>query len=284
MSRRNPMNERYTAERPDKASGATRKGASSAKPVRAAAASVRVETNKARMTRRQKLNAESNMSKEERKAERAKQREKDNIAYSATTILTEQDEKYKKYKRWWWALLIAAVVFTAISWAAMSTNFGGPVFSIVVLVLAYGSIIAALAVDFIAVRKRRNLYRDKVAAMPQRQVERIVEDHYTERGAKDAATKARKAAKKAGKSAEEQQAAYDETYAAVMKGKSVSANEAPESSKKTKKGSKGTKVTQVASSEETDGALSEADEEAAKEEARLAAARKAALDFANSRR
>ena len=207
MSRRNPMNERYTAERTDKPAGATRKGASSAKPVRAAAASVRVETNKARMTRRQKMTAESTMSKEEKKAERAKQRERDNLAYSAVTILTEQDEKYKKYKRWWWALLIAAVVFTAISWVAMSTNFGGPVFSIVILVLAYASIIAALALDFIVVRKRRNFHRDKVAAMSQKQVERIVEEHYTERAAKDAAAKARKEAKKAGKSQAEQQEA-----------------------------------------------------------------------------
>lgn len=147
MSRRSPTNDRYVAEKNDKPAGATKRSASSAKPSRPAAASVRMETNKARQTRRQKAVAESTMTKEERKAQRAKEREKENLLYTATTILLGEDEKYKLYKRIWWGLLIGAVVFTALSWATLANETAGPVLSVVVLVLAYGCIIGALILD-----------------------------------------------------------------------------------------------------------------------------------------
>lgn len=215
MSLRNPQNERYTVERDGRAPGATRPHAGSAKPASKAAASVRVQTPKSKMSGRQRAMAQATMSKEEKKAQRAKEREAENLSYTAVTTLTNKDERYKKLRRIWWGLLIAAVVFTALSWATLAVNMG-TVLSAVVLVLAYAAIIGALVMDFTVIRRRRNYFRDRVAAMSRKQVERIVEDSYVERKAVEEAKKAKKEAKKGGAAAQEQQAAYDAAYKRVM--------------------------------------------------------------------
>ncbi len=314
MSRRNPQNERYTVEQEGRRAGSTAPKAGSAKPASKAAASVRIQTSKSSMSKKQKVVAQQTMTKEEKKAQRAQERELENLVYTATTVLTNKDEKYKKLRRIWWGLLIAAVVFTALSWITLSTGFGGQVLSIVVLVLAYAGIIGALIMDFTVIRKRRNVFRDKVNSMTRKQVERVVEESYAERQAADAAKKARKEAKKAGKSASEQEAAAAEAAAAVLSASSkrradADAAEAAaekgtvyrKAKGKGKKGAKGgkpaaekasdaegtTKITEVvadgAGAAET-AATSETDAAAAAEEARLEAARKAARDFANSKR
>lgn len=314
MSRRNPQNERYTVEQEGRRAGSTAPKAGSAKPASKAAASVRIQTSKSSMSKKQKVVAQQTMTKEEKKAQRAKERELENLVYTATTTLTNKDAQYKKLRRIWWGLLISAVVFTALSWITLSTGFGGQVLSIVVLVLAYAGIIGALIMDFTVIRKRRNVFRDKVNSMTRKQVERVVEESYAERQAADAAKKARKEAKKAGKSASEQEAAAAEAAAAVLSASSkrradADAAEAAaekgtvyrKAKGKGKKGAKGgkpaaekasdaegtTKITEVvadgAGAAET-AATSETDAAAAAEEARLEAARKAARDFANSKR
>lgn len=215
MTQRNPMNDRYTT---DRAGGATRKGSTSMKPASKAAASVRVQSKKRSSTPRRgmaaALSGDSGKSKEQRRAERAKQREQEDLLYTASSVLCGKDEKYRRLRRWWWGLLAGAVVFTVLSWAMLSTQVGGTVLSVVVLVLAYASIIGALVMDVTVVRKRRNLFRDKVNSMSKKQVERIVEQNYVERRAKDAGRKARRAARK-DKSADPQQA-YQEAYEATM--------------------------------------------------------------------
>lgn len=298
MSQRNPQNERYTVEREGRAPGSTKPKAGSAKPASKAAASVRVQTNKSTMTKRQKAAAEATMSKEEKKAQRAKEREAENMVYTAITVLTNKDEKYKKLRRVWWALLISAVVFTALSWVTLSTGVGGQVLSVVVLVLAYAGIIGALIMDFTVIRKRRNVFRDKVNAMTKKQVERIVEESYVERTAVEEGKKAAKAARKAGKSKEEQQAAREQAMRDVLnagkaKRAADDAAEAAEQSAKAGKGGKAAKtgsttVTEVAADADASaGAAAEnAPAEASAEEleeARKAAARKAARDFAASK-
>ena len=304
MSRRNPQNERYTVEKDERRVGSTAPKAGSAKPASKAAASVRVQTSRSTMSKRQKTMADQSMTKEEKKAAKAKERELENLIYTATTVLTNKDEKYKKLRRIWWGLLISAVVFTALSWITLSTGVGGQVLSIVVLVLAYAGIIGALIMDFTVIRKRRNVFRDKVNAMTRKQVERVVEESYAERTATDAAKKARKAAKKAGQSAAEQQTAYDEAYAAVMnessskraaadaadaaaekgtvyrKAKGKGKNAKKPAQAKAAEGEGVTKVSEVVV--ESDAAA--AGEGDAAEQARLEAARKAARDFANSKR
>ena len=294
MSQRSPQNDRYTVEREGRAPGSTRPKGGSAKPATRAGASVRIETPKSQMTKRQKAMAEQTMSKEEKKAQRAKERELENAIYTATTVLTNKDEKYKKLRRVWWALLIAAVVFTVLSWATLASGIGGAVLSTVVLVLAYVGIIGALVMDFTVIRKRRNVFRDRANAMTRKQVDRIIEESYAEKQADDAAKKARKEAKKAGKSAAEQDAAADAARAeALAPGKAKRAAEEAEEAAKGARGAKGkkgagagsTKVSVVsedgaAQTEDAEAAGSEAD---AAEEARKEAARKVAREFAASK-
>ena len=304
MSRRNPQNERYTVEQDGRRAGSTAPKAGSAKPASKAAASVRIQTSKSSMSKKQKVMAEQTMTKEEKKAKRAQERELENLIYTATTVLTNKDEKYKKLRRIWWGLLIAAVIFTILSWVTLSTGFGGQALSVVVLVLAYAGIIGALIMDFTVIRKRRNVFRDKVNAMTRKQVERVVEESYAERTAADAAKKARKEARKAGKSAAEQEEAAKQAAAEVLSASSskraaAEAEDAQGTVYRKAKGKKGaskgagekaagsTKVSEVAPETVVAGeaaATAEADVAAAAEEARLAAARKAAQDFANSRR
>lgn len=297
MSQRNPQNERYTVEREGRAPGSTRPSAGSARPASKAGASVRMEPTKTKMTKRQKVMAETTMSKEEKKARRAKERELENLIYTATTVLTNKDEKYKKLRRIWWGMLIAAVVFTGLSWATLATNVGGAVLSTVVLVLAYAGIIGALIMDFTVIRKRRNVFRDRVNAMTKKQVERIVEESYTERTATDAAKKAKKDAKKAHKDAAEQEAAYQAAYNEVMAaGKSKRAAEDAADAQASGKGARGkgakagsTKVSVVSDTqgEQGDSAADASTgvdaEAAAAEEARKAAALKVAREFAASK-
>ena len=241
MSQRNPQNERYTVERETRAPGSTRPSAGAAKPASKAAASVRIEQSKSQMTRRQRALAEQTMSKEERKAQRAKERELENAIYTATTILTNDDPKYKQLRRIWWALLITAVVFVVLSWATLATGIGGQVLSTVVIVIAYIGIIGALIMDFTVIRKRRNVFRDKVNAMTRKQVDRIIEDSYLERTAEEAAKKARKEAKKAGKSTSEQDAAAEAARAEVLSATKAKrrAEDAAEAASKVAKGTKG---------------------------------------------
>lgn len=243
MSQRNPQNERYTVERENRAPGSTRPSAGAAKPASKAAASVRIEQSKSQMTRRQRALAEQTMSKEERKAQRAKERELENAIYTATTILTNDDPKYKQLRRIWWALLITAVVFVVLSWATLATGIGGQALSTVVIVIAYIGIIGALIMDFTVIRKRRNVFRDKVNAMTRKQVDRIIEDSYLERTAEEAAKKARKEAKKAGKSTSEQDAAAEAARAEVLSATKAKrrAEDAAEAASKVAKGAKGAK-------------------------------------------
>lgn len=296
MARRNPMNDRYTKEK-ETGSGATRSGATSMKPVRSAASSVRTAPKKpAGGTRRTRMMAEANMSKEEKKALRAKQREEENTLYTASSILCNKDAKYKKLRKFWWALLAAAVVFTALSWVTLSSGFGGQVLSVVVLVLAYASIIGALVMDFTVVRKRRNYFRDQVNSMSKKAVERIVEENYLERVAKEASKKAKKEARKAKKSPAEIEeagrAAYDTAMKASAKGgKSAEAAGAEASGKggKGKAAAKGpkdaagsTSITPVGDATGS-GASGVAEVSVSEEEARKAAAAKAAREYAASK-
>lgn len=311
MSQRNPQNERYTVERETRAPGSTRPSAGAAKPASKAAASVRIEQSKSQMTRRQRALAEQTMSKEERKAQRAKERELENAIYTATTILTNDDPKYKQLRRIWWALLITAVVFVVLSWATLATGIGGQVLSTVVIVIAYIGIIGALIMDFTVIRKRRNVFRDKVNAMTRKQVDRIIEDSYLERTAEEAAKKARKEAKKAGKPTSEQDAAAEAARAEVLSATRAKrrAEDAAEAASKVAKGAKSakgkaakagkgaqgggtTKVSVVSedgsvpAGEETPSSGAADDAAAADEaaeEARKEAARKIAREFAASK-
>lgn len=268
MSMRNPQNERYTVEREGRSQGGSKPRAASAKPASKAAASVRTTSKPKPKNAKQRAMAEMNMSKEEKRAIRAKEREADNIAYTAVDILTRKDEKYKKLRRTWWVLLVLAVVFTVLSWATMTMNVPMAV-NVAALILAYAAIIGALVMDFTVVRKCRNKHRDKVAAMTRKQQERLILEEQTLAAARDAAKKAKKEAKKAGKSAAEAEAAAQAASDAVLAGKPVAQDGEDEATKPEPEPAKKAKA---------------APEPLTPEQERLAAAEKVARDFANSKR
>ena len=267
MSMRNPQNERYTVEREGRSQGSVKPRTASAKPASKAGASVRTTSKPKPKNAKQRAMAEMNMSKEEKKAARAKEREAENVAYTAIDILTRKDARYKKLRRIWWVLLVVAVIFTVLSWATVSIH----AVNIVSLVLAYASIISALVMDFTVVRKCRNKHRDKVASMTRKQQERIVYEAQVEAGAKAAAKAARKEAKKAGKSAVEIEAAAKEASDMAMAGvKPADDSEAADQA--------------TAKEEEPKKKVKEPAAPLTPEEERLAAAAQVAREFANSKR
>lgn len=270
MSMRNPQNERYTVEREGRSQGSVKPRTASAKPASKAGASVRTTSKPKPKNAKQRAMAEMNMSKEEKKAARAKEREAENVAYTAIDILTRKDARYKKLRRIWWALLVVAVIFTVLSWPTVSIEMPLAV-NIVSLVLAYAAIISALVMDFTVVRKCRNKHRDKVASMTRKQQERIVYEAQVEAGAKAAAKAARKEAKKAGKSAAEIEAAAKEACDMAMAGvKPADDSEAADQA--------------TAKDEEPKKKAKEPAAPLTPEEERLAAAAQVAREFANSKR
>lgn len=270
MSMRNPQNERYTVEREGRSQGSIKPRTASAKPASKAGASVRTTSKPKPKNAKQRAMAEMNMSKEEKKAARAKEREAENVAYTAIDILTRKDARYKKLRRIWWALLVVAVIFMVLSWATVGIQMPLAV-NIVSLVLAYAAIISALVMDFTVVRKCRNKHRDKVASMTRKQQERIVYEAQVEAGAKAAAKAARKEAKKAGKSAAEIKAAAKEASDMAMAGvKPADDSEAADQA--------------TAKDEEPKKKAKEPAAPLTPEEERLAAAAQVAREFANSKR
>ena len=270
MSMRNPQNERYTVEREGRSQGSVKPRTASAKPASKAGASVRTTSKPKPKNAKQRAMAEMNMSKEEKKAARAKEREAENVAYTAIDILTRKDARYKKLRRIWWVLLVVAVIFTVLSWATASIKMPLAV-NIVSLILAYAAIISALVMDFTVVRKCRNKHRDKVASMTRKQQERIVYEAQVEAGAKAAAKAARKEAKKAGKSAAEIEAAAKEACDMAMAGvKPADDSEAADQA--------------TAKDEEPKKKAKEPAAPLTPEEERLAAAAQVAREFANSKR
>lgn len=270
MSMRNPQNERYTVEREGRSQGSVKPRTASAKPASKAGASVRTTSKPKPKNAKQRAMAEMNMSKEEKKAARAKEREAENVAYTAIDILTRKDARYKKLRRIWWVLLVVAVIFTVLSWATASIKMPLAV-NIVSLILAYAAIISALVMDFTVVRKCRNKHRDKVASMTRKQQERIVYEAQVEAGAKAAAKAARKEAKKAGKSAAEIEAAAKEASDMAMAGvKPADDSEAADQT--------------AAKDEEPKKKAKEPAAPLTPEEERLAAAAQVAREFANSKR
>lgn len=141
MSQRNPMNDRYTGEEKH---GKTRKSAASAKPKSAAASSVYIKPKT--KTKQEKKVA--------RRAERQRQAELDRKYANPPT------EEYKRLRRIWWVLLVGAIICLALSFFMrdMLGEFG----FMIILVLSYVFIIAALWLEFSKMKKVRRAYQEQM--------------------------------------------------------------------------------------------------------------------------
>ena len=189
-------------DKKDKKSGdssakrAKRGSAASAKPKRELSGTVReASTPKKELT------------KEEKKAERAKQREKDDLRASVTQILLSRDEGYKRTERIWWALIGGGFVCTLFS-AIINYNLAPndstgrwAMVGIVLIALAYILIIGSFIYGMVTRSKRRKPIEQRVATMTEKKMWQIVEQDAAEKAAAKAEKEAAKAAKKAAKEA-----------------------------------------------------------------------------------
>lgn len=208
MSQRNPMNDRYQADK----LGKTRKSSASAKPKSTRAATLRDPAPKSKKQKKQ----------EARERERVRESKA-----QAVSGRFEDTPGYKRLRRFWWGFIIGAVLTTAVSVlinSQMSSFFAanptGRLFGIfgesaastvatVCMVAAYGMIVIAFYLDLFKIRKERKLFNDarmndnskastkerKRAAARQREIEREAAEKYEQSKAEEAKKAEMKAAR-----------------------------------------------------------------------------------------
>lgn len=149
MTQRNPMNDRYTSEKP---LGKTRKSAASAKPSTERAATVHDPAPK---TKKQKK-AEAR-ERERKLAEKRGVRPGDNgRVYDVPT------DEYKKWRKRWWIALGVGLAFAVPSFFLYQTNLPYWVMY-VMLGCSWVGLITALWIDLGKMRKIRKSYNANVA-------------------------------------------------------------------------------------------------------------------------
>ena len=131
--------------------GATRKGASSAKPARAAAGSVRVVPASAKARRKAAERGENleGLSKEEKRARKREERAREDRLYDASSVLLKADEDYNKYRKIFWAILGVGMAAIVVTWYVLlggqqdHVGQSGNPLEIVGIVVSYAAIIGA---------------------------------------------------------------------------------------------------------------------------------------------
>lgn len=163
--------------------GMARKSASSAKPARAAAGSVRVvpTTAKAKRAAAERGEDLSNLSKEEKKARKAELRREEDRIYTASSQLMKEDPDYPRLRRIWWVLLaigIAALIGTWVMLAVMGqegmATSAGQTAQFALIIAAYAAIIIAFIFDFMKIRPIRNACREKAAGMTATKLDEVI--------------------------------------------------------------------------------------------------------------
>ena len=183
MSTRSPMNKRSQEKmRGETSTGVARRSASSCKPSREAAGSVRVaaSTSKERRAELDRGEDLSNLTKEEKKARKRELRMQEDRVYTALNVMLREDFKYNRFRRVWWFLLGLGVVCLVATWGLLivanknGQQTGMNTAELVCTVLAYAAIIGALVFDFIKIRPLRNMYRAKAEGMSERQLDETI--------------------------------------------------------------------------------------------------------------
>lgn len=163
--------------------GMARKSASSAKPARAAAGSVRVvpTTAKAKRAAAERGEDLSNLSKEEKKARKAELRREEDRIYTASSQLMKEDPDYPRLRRIWWVLLaigIAALIGTWVMLAVMGqegvATSAGQTAQFALIIAACAAIIIAFIFDFMKIRPIRNACREKAAGMTAAKLDEVI--------------------------------------------------------------------------------------------------------------
>jgi len=199
--------EESQADEREKHTGFSKRSVSRARPAREAAQGVRVvDASKVRSGKQTPTGkTEREMTKEERKAARAQRRSQQDRQASATRVILNRNPEYRRGQKIWWILLGSGFACTIIS-TLMVTYFPGTdaghgvdasILSVILIVVAYAAIIAALVYDFRKVRPLRNAADDLVASMSEKKIAGIIEEDLAQsdkRAAKKAEAKAAKEA------------------------------------------------------------------------------------------
>lgn len=189
MSTRSPQNKRTQAQLTGTATGGmARKSASSAKPARAAAGSVRVvpASSKAKRAAADRGEDLSKLSKEEKKARKAELRRQEDRVYTASNVLLKEDPDYPRYRRIWWILIALGIIALVAVWiilAIAGQEDGAPAWAqtaeMATIIAAYAAIIVAFIFDFVKIRPIRNACRATAEGMSESKLNDVLE-----RGAK----------------------------------------------------------------------------------------------------
>lgn len=165
-----------TAPASEGAGGFSRRSAARAKPRRERAGSVSVASSSAKT-------AEKDMTKEERKARRAEQRRREDLAYDASQTVLKQQPGYERGRRIWWATMGGGLGCTFLSWGIMHYVQESGVqsevltsLSVVLMVVAYALIIGGFIYDFRKVRPMRQRADELVSGMTQKKMRKLVDE------------------------------------------------------------------------------------------------------------
>lgn len=179
MSTRSPQNKRSQEMAQGNRVGMARKSASSAKPAREAAGSVRVVPASSKAKRAQLERGEdlSKLSKEERKARKAEIHRAEDRVYAVADQIMKEDPAYPKLRRTWWEMMILGVVAIVAAWIAMSMGKGGSGYTSIqlgLIVVAYVAIIGAFIFDMVKIRPIRNAARAEAQGMSESRMESVL--------------------------------------------------------------------------------------------------------------
>ena len=178
------MNKRSQAQLQGERTGMARKSASSAKPVRAAASSVRVQASSSAARRKQREQGEdlSNLSREEKRARKQERRLQEDRVFTAAQTLMKEDFDYSRYRKVWWVLLGVGISTIVLAWILMALVSGGQASStamavpeMVLVVAAYVCIIVAFIFDFVKIRPIRNQCRSIAEGMSEAKLNSVIE-------------------------------------------------------------------------------------------------------------
>ena len=200
-------NEKAANKAKDKASDKKSSEGSTKRNMRGSAASAKPKRELSGTVREASKPAKKELTKEEKKAERAKQRELDDLRSTAVQILLSRDEDYKRTERIWWILIGGGFVCTLIS-AVINYNLAPgdssgtwAIVGIVFIALAYLLIIGSFIYGMVTRNKKRKPIEARVASMSEKKLWQLVEEDAAQKAAAKAEKEAAKAAKKAEKEA-----------------------------------------------------------------------------------
>ena len=194
MSTRSAQNKRTQDKlQGESRQGMARKSASSAKPARAAASSVRVvpASAKAKRAAAERTEDLSGLSKEEKKARKAEIRRQEDRVYTASNALLKEDKDYVRLRRIWWVLLGVGIVALIGTWVLLAVlgqdaaNMkAAQTAQMAMIIAAYAAIIAAFIFDFIKIRPIRNACRATAAGMSDAKLDEVIARSMKEKDSK----------------------------------------------------------------------------------------------------